>query len=146
MRKNFVQVRGGGLVICRWGELGLGRRRRNGGGEGRQIGHKLTFSDGFTDGVNPSVYPPAILTGKQTRHRTNLLFQSLGDSVGIVDGEPVTSPVRVCHFKSVGDSVCIFDGEPVPSPVRVTRFESVGDSVGNITRQNLHVSDPPFFS
>jgi len=27
---------GGGLVVCRWGELGLGRRRRNRGGEGRQ--------------------------------------------------------------------------------------------------------------
>jgi len=26
---------GGGLVVCRWGELGLGRRRRNRGGEGR---------------------------------------------------------------------------------------------------------------
>jgi len=25
---------GGGLVVCRWGELGLGRRRRNRGGEG----------------------------------------------------------------------------------------------------------------
>jgi len=32
------------------GELGLGRRRRNRGGEGQQSGHILTFSDGFTDG------------------------------------------------------------------------------------------------
>ena len=40
----------GGLVVCRWGELGLGRRRRNKRGEGRQSGHILTFSDGFTDG------------------------------------------------------------------------------------------------
>jgi hypothetical protein len=40
----------GGLVVCRWGELGLGRRRRNRGGEGRQSGHILTFPDGFTDG------------------------------------------------------------------------------------------------
>jgi hypothetical protein len=39
----------GGLVVCRWGELGLGRRRRNRGGEGQQRGHILTFSDGFTD-------------------------------------------------------------------------------------------------
>jgi hypothetical protein len=30
--------------------LGLGRRRRNRGGEGRQSGHILTFPDGFTDG------------------------------------------------------------------------------------------------
>jgi hypothetical protein len=41
---------GGGLVVCRWGELGLGRRRRNRGGEGRKIGHILTFPDSFTDG------------------------------------------------------------------------------------------------
>jgi hypothetical protein len=39
----------GGLVVCRWGELGLGRRRRNRGGEGQQIGHILTFPDDFTD-------------------------------------------------------------------------------------------------
>ena len=38
-----------GLVVCRWGEMGLGRRRRNRGGEGRQRGHILTISDGFTD-------------------------------------------------------------------------------------------------
>jgi len=35
MREIFVWRGGGGLVVCRWGELGLGRRRRNRGGEGR---------------------------------------------------------------------------------------------------------------
>jgi len=63
--------------------LGLGRRRRNTGGDGRQSGHILTFSNGFTDGhsigetiddsdgtintspygsviSNPLVIPPAI--------------------------------------------------------------------------------------
>ena len=58
----------GGLVVCRWGELGLGRRRRNRGGEGRQRGHILTFSDGFTDGF------------------------SIGDAVGVSDGKIDTSP------------------------------------------------------
>jgi len=48
MREIFVWA-GGGLVVCRWEELGLGRRRRNRGGEGRQRGHILTFSVGFTD-------------------------------------------------------------------------------------------------
>jgi len=43
---------GGGLVVCRWGELGLGRRRRNRGGEGRWSGHILTFTDGFLDGLS----------------------------------------------------------------------------------------------
>jgi hypothetical protein len=42
----------GGLVVFRWGELGLGRRRRNRGGEGRQRGHILTFFDGFTNGFS----------------------------------------------------------------------------------------------
>jgi len=43
-------LEGGRLIVCRWGELGLGRRRGNRGGEGRQIGHILSFPDGFTDG------------------------------------------------------------------------------------------------
>jgi len=42
----------GGLVVCRWGELGLGRRRRNMGEEGRWSGHVLTFTDDFTDGIS----------------------------------------------------------------------------------------------
>ena len=58
----------GGLVVCRWGELGLGRRRRNRGGQDRQRGHILTFSDGFPDG------------------------QSVGDSAGYSDGKIDTSP------------------------------------------------------
>ena len=74
MREIFVWG-GGGLVVCRWGELGLGRRRRNRGGEGRQSGHILTFSDGLIDGIRPSVTPSAILTEKSTRHRTDLPFQ-----------------------------------------------------------------------
>jgi len=53
MREIFVWG-GGGLVVCRWGELGLGRRRRNRRGEGRQRRHILTFSDGFTDGKSVS--------------------------------------------------------------------------------------------
>jgi hypothetical protein len=51
MREIFVWG-GGGLVVCRWGELGLGRRRRNGGGEGQQRGHILTFFDDFTGGFS----------------------------------------------------------------------------------------------
>jgi len=43
-------LEGGGLVVCRWGELGLGIRRRNRGGKGRQRGHILTFTDDFTNG------------------------------------------------------------------------------------------------
>ena len=58
---------GGGLVVCRWGELGLGRRRRNRRGDGRLRGHILTFSDGFTDGF------------------------FVGDSVGDSDGKIDTS-------------------------------------------------------
>jgi hypothetical protein len=50
MREIFVWG-GGGLVVCRWRELGLGRRR-NRGGEGRWSGHILTFTDGFPDGIS----------------------------------------------------------------------------------------------
>ena len=76
-----------------------------------------------------------------TRHRTDLLFKSLGDSVGIFNGAPVTSPVRIWHFKSVGDSVGIFYGEQVPSRVRAPGF----NSVGKITRKNLGAIYLPFF-
>jgi len=48
MREIFVWR---GLVVYRWRELGLERRRRNRGGEGRWSGHILTFIDGFTDGI-----------------------------------------------------------------------------------------------
>ena len=60
------------MVVCRWGELGLGRRRRNRGGEGRQRGHILTFSDGFTDGF----FVGDVLTEKSTRHHTDLPFSN----------------------------------------------------------------------
>ena len=57
--------------------------------------------------------------------------------------------VRICHFKSFGESVGNLNGEPVTS--------LYGHCTGSrfwirrwfrrkkITRQNLHVSDPPFF-
>jgi hypothetical protein len=67
MREIFF-LGGGGLVVCRWGELRLGRRRRNRGGEGRQSEHILTFPDGFTDG------------------------QSVGETVDDSDGTIDTSP------------------------------------------------------
>jgi len=81
----------------------------------------LTFADGFTDRIIPSVIPLAGLTVNRARHRTELRFESLGDSVGIFIGESVTSPY----------------GADVLNP-------SVMPSVKN-TRNNLHVSEPPFF-
>jgi len=67
MREIFFEGEGG-LVVCRWGELRLGTRRRNRGGEGRQSEHILTFPDGFTDG------------------------QSVGETVDNSDGTIDTSP------------------------------------------------------
>ena len=58
----------GGLVICRWGGLGLGIRRGNGEGECRQSGHIFTFADGFIPSVNTSAKPSVILTSN--RHVT----------------------------------------------------------------------------
>ena len=60
----------GGLVVCSWGELRWGRRRRNRGEEGQQRGDILTFADGPI----PSVIPLAYLTVNRARHRTELPF------------------------------------------------------------------------
>ena len=70
---------GGGLVVCKWGELGLGRRRRNRGGEGWWSGHILTFTDGFTDG------------------------NSVGETVDDSDGKIDTSP----HGSAISNSSVI---------------------------------------
>jgi hypothetical protein len=61
------------------------------------------------------------LTVNRAHHRTELRFESLGDSVGIFIGESVMSPY----------------GADVLNP-------SVIPSVKN-THNNLHVSEPPFF-
>jgi hypothetical protein len=66
MRKIYL---GGGGSLGRWGELGLGRRMRNRGGEGHQSCHILTFSNGFTDGY------------------------SVGDSDGNIDTSPYGSAI-----------------------------------------------------
>jgi hypothetical protein len=41
--------------------------------------------------VSPTKKPSVILTEKSTRHLRIWHFESLGDSVGILNGEPVTS-------------------------------------------------------
>jgi len=64
---------GGGLVVCRWGELGLGRRRRNRGGEGRQSGHILTFPNGFPNG--------------------NFIDETVDDCDGTIDTSPYGSVI-----------------------------------------------------
>jgi hypothetical protein len=107
----------GGLVVCKWGELGLGRRRRNRGEEGRERGHTLTFSDGFTDGI--------------IRRCVRRLFWRKNWHV----------TVRICYFESLGNSVSILNGESVTSPYRAV---VLNPSV-KITLKNLHVSEPFFF-
>jgi hypothetical protein len=114
----------GGLVVCRWGELGLGRRRRNRGGEGRQRGHILTFSDSFTDGfsvgdsagysvgkINTSPYgsaisyPSVILSAFQavnrSRHRTDLPFRIPRWFYRHFKRRTGHVTVRGCRFESV---------------------------------------------
>jgi len=49
--------------------------------------------------------------------------------------------VRICHFKSLGESVGNLNGEPVTSLYGLSFWVRRK----KITRQNLHVSDPPFF-
>jgi hypothetical protein len=96
--------------------LGLGRRRRNRGGEGRQSWHILTFSDGFTDEIL-SVMPSVIRMEKLTRHRTDLPFQI-----------PWWFR-RQCKRRTS----------------HVTVRAVVLNPSEKITRQNLHISDPSFF-
>jgi hypothetical protein len=109
-----------GLVDCSRGELGWGRRRRNRRGEGRQIGHILTFTNRLTDRIIPSVSPSAILTVNRARHCTELLVW-------------IPRWFRR-HFKWWIGHVT----------VRSCRFESLGDSISKITRKNLHNSEQPF--
>jgi len=119
MREIFVWGEGG-LVVCRWGELGLGRRRRNRGGEDRQSGHILTFPDGFTDGTSIGE-PSVILTEQSTCHRTDLPFQ-------------IPRLFRR-QFKRRTGHVAVRAVFLNPSVIPSEK----------ITCQNLHVSDPPFF-
>jgi hypothetical protein len=134
----------GALGVCSWGELRWGRRR-NRGGEGRLRGDILTFTDGFTDGPIPSVILSARLTANRARHRMELPFwiprwfrRHFHRWIGHVT-------VRSWRFESLGDSVGIFIGESVTSPYEVGVLNpSVIPSVKN-TRNNLHISEPPFF-
>jgi hypothetical protein len=59
-----------------------------------QSGHILTFTDGFTDRIILSMILSAILT--VNRHVTvrKFRFESLDDSVDMLNGEVVTSPYR----------------------------------------------------
>ena len=124
----FFRVEGG-LVVCRWGELGLGRRRRrNRGGEGRQRGHILTFSDGFTDGKsvcdsvgdsdgnidtspyksvisNPSVIPSEFQAVNRSRHRTDLPFRIPRWFRRHFKRRTGHVIVRGCRFESVDDFI-----------------------------------------
>jgi len=112
---------GGGLVFCIRGELRLGRRRRNTGGESQQSGHLVTFTDGFTDRIISSVIPLAILTVNRARHCTKISLW-------------IPRWFRRHVKRWIGHIT-----------VRICRFESFGNSVGKITRKNLHVNEPPFF-
>jgi len=53
--------------------------------------------------------------------------------------------VRICHFKSLGESVGNLNGEPVTSLYVLSFWIRRWFCRKKITRQNLHVSDPPFF-
>jgi len=53
--------------------------------------------------------------------------------------------IRICHFKSLGESVRNLNGEPVTSLYGHCTGSRFWIRRKKITRQNLHVSDPPFF-
>jgi hypothetical protein len=70
-----VEKRGiflGGWLFAVWeGRVGMGKKRRNRGGEGRQSGDILTFADRITDGRLLSVF----LMVNWTRQSTEISIQ-----------------------------------------------------------------------
>jgi len=126
MREIFVWGEGG-LVVCRWGELGLGRRRRNRGGEGRWT--YITFYRRFH---------------RRNIHRWNRRWFWRNN-------RHVTA--QICHFKSVGNingdrcTGCLFESVGKNNPPKSPRQQpvffydenvSVRNSVGNY-RQKFSV-------
>jgi hypothetical protein len=133
----------GGLVVCRWGELGLGRRRRNRGGEGRQRGHILTYSNGFTDGFfvgdfvgysnkkidtspygfaisNPSVILSTFQAVNRSCHRMDLPFRIPQWFRRHFKRRTSHVTVQGCHFESFSDSVG--KNNPAKTSTSATRF------------------------
>ena len=103
--KGDFCLEGGGLVVCRWEELGLGRRRRNRGEEGRERGYILTFADRFTNRIIPSVILSAIPMVNRACHCTEIsdwiprwFHRHFKWWISHVN-------VRSCRFESLGDSV-----------------------------------------
>ena len=145
MRKIFVWG-GGGLVICRWGELGLGRKRRNRRGEGRQRRHILTFSNALTDENSLSVTPSAILMEKSTRHPYGSTFQIprwfrryFQRWTGHVTRTDL--PFQIPRW--FRRYILRWTGHVI---VRVSCFESVGDSVGKKSPvKTVTLATRPFF-
>ena len=100
-----------GAGCLQMGELGLGRRRRNRGGEGRQAGNYIKFFRRFHQWNNPS----AILTAKSIRHRTDLPYLIPRWFRWHFKRWTGHVTVWIWHFNSVDDFVRMFNGEPVTS-------------------------------
>ena len=107
---------GGGLVVCRWGELGLGRRRRNRRGEGR-----WTYINFYRRFHRWNIH----LWNRRWFWRNN---------------QHVTA--RICHFKSVSD----FVGNINDGRCTGCLFESVGDSVRKNNLPKPPCQRPFFFT
>jgi len=58
--------------VCLDAWMGKKKEKQGRGGEGRQRGDILTFTDGITDIIFSSVIPSAILSMKGTRHCTEI--------------------------------------------------------------------------
>jgi hypothetical protein len=127
----------GGLVVCRWEELRLGRIRRNRGGEGQQRGHISTFFRRFHWRNTPSVILSAILTdlpfGIPQWFRQHFKWWT-----GHVT-------VRICHFESLSDSIGILKGEPVTSLYGVVVLNPSVISSVKITPPKPPCQRPAFF-
>ena len=131
MREIFVWG-GGGLVVCRWGELGLGRRRRNRGGKGRwtYINFYRRFHRRNICRWNCRWF------WRNNRHVTARIchFKSVGDSIGNINGGRCTG----CLFESVGVSVWK-NNPPKPPRHRLFFFYNGNVSVRNSVGRNRRI-------
>ena len=82
MRKIFVWGRGGPGYL-QMGRLRIRKKKKKWGRRVSAGGHIFTFSNGFTDGITPSVNPSLIVKGHRHVTAQTCFFKSLGNSVGI---------------------------------------------------------------
>jgi hypothetical protein len=136
---------GGGAGCLQLGRVEMRKKTEKSGSIGSSERGYINFCRRLHRRTIPSMISSAPLMANRARHRTALPFwiprwfhRHFLRWIGHVT-------IRSWHFESFSDSVGIFIGESVTSPYGADVLNSsVIPSVKN-TRNNLHVSEPPFF-